>query len=630
MSDEPSTARRVFEELYQLRFAGTADTLAATALGTSAILTSPLLSQGFSTFPGSMVPLGLAAAGSAWGAWRATEPWRNAQIFPSTLKLRSSSPPPIPRKDISVEGMLIGYTADQGKPVYVDFEHLMRHFFILGQSGVGKTVSASLMMYQQMQRGGGCLFINGKSDYGAREQFWQMAKYCGREADVLWIIPDTPEASNTYNPVLYGDPDEKADGLLMLIPSTESSPGSDHYKQEAKQALTTLIAALQKAKLAYNMIDLTVLLMSANALEELERRLNQREPDSEEAKNFSLFLDKFRIPPSEKNPNGGIEVKRLKEVFGGIGGRLFTFGTGAFGQVMNTYDPDVVLHEAMMANKLIYVDLPTMGKDTTARNFGRLVIADLRTAISKLQRLSKIELPWPPYMVFCDEAGSYVNDSWSRIPEQARSAHCFFVPAAQTAANFQAISDELYEMVIGNAWSKLYFKVGTQATAVEAADLIGMKQGVARSMTTSRSASQSFALLRSAPETAIGDGLGVARMEKLEEQYIVSPDNLKGLAIGEAILTVGGSNIYHIKIPRIEFTPDIIKRMGSSRVNRWRSRGILVDGKRWEPANFFTNVEKYLTKSQVMSAVATAEIRDEDDMERSGVREGAGRKGDRR
>ena len=587
--------------------------------------TSPFISGAGRRVPDerhSRTPLPRSAApGSGGGS-------SNLGGTPRSTTHRSScarpSPSPFHERTSPSRACSSATTADRGQPVYVDYEHLTRHLFILGQSGVGKTVSASSLMYQQMQRGGGCLFINGKSDFGAREQFWQMARYCGREADVLWIVPDTPEASNTYSPVLHGDPDEKADGLLMLIPSTDTNPGADHFKQEAKQALTTLIAALQRAKLAYNMIDLTVLLMSSKALEELERRLKLREADSEEAKNFSLFLDKFRKLPSEKNPAGGIDVDRMKTTFGGIGGRLYTFGTGSFGQVMNTYEPDVVLHEAIRANKLVYVDLPTMGKDTTARNFGRLVIADLRSAIAKIQRLPHRDLPWPPYMVFADEAGSYVNDSWSRIPEQARSARIFFMPAAQTAANFQAISDELYEMVIGNAWTKLYFKIGTQATAEECADLIGMKVGVARSMTHSESASASMNVLRSAPESSIGDGFGRATLQRQEEQYIVSPDDLKRLRKGECVMTKGGEDIYHLKIPMLSFSPDALRRIGPSRVYRWRSEGIKVNGVNWEPAAFFTNVERYLTSAHITKEQRRADEEDERDMAVAKTRAGKG------
>lgn len=615
MSSKAKDFGRRFQEavhhFYTMKYGGTMDTLGVMGVGLGVLGATPLIAADLVGLPLSVFPMAMAGAGAAWMTWRTLEPWRKEHVLTSTLRLKSDHTPYKPPEGKAMQGLLIGYTCDSGEPVYLDYEHAMRHVFILGQSGVGKTVAASLLMYQQIQSGGGLLFIDGKIDAKNIEQIYHYCCYTGRQHDFLVINPDDPDKSNTYNPVLFGDADEKADGILQLIPSTETNPGADFYKQEAKQALTTLIRALQTCKLAYNMIDLTVLLMSGNALLELERKLAQAAADSDELKEFSLFLDKFRQPQTPQNPTGGLDMKKLKDVFGGIGGRLYSFGTGKFGRVMNTYEPEVNLYEAIRGNKIVYVALPTMGKDTTARNFGRMVIADLRTAISWLQKLPEHERPWPPFMAFCDEAGSYVNDSWSRIPEQARSAHVWFVPAAQTCANFQAISDELYEMVIGNAWVKLVFKVGTQATALEAAELIGKKLGVLKSLSGGETASASASYLRHAPESSVGSGSSFSVGERQQEMYIVTPDELKGLAKGECIMTYGGNQIYNLRIPMTVFDAEAQKRFGEFRVNRFRKTGLKIDNKQWRPAGFFEDVDRYLTAGAAKKAVKEAESEDE-------------------
>lgn len=58
-----------------------------------------------------------------------------------------------------------------------------------------------------------------------------------------------------------------------------------------------------------------------------------------------------------------VDIKRMKETFGGLAGRMYLFGTGKFGDVMNTYAPEIDLFEAIRAKKIIYVALPTMGKN---------------------------------------------------------------------------------------------------------------------------------------------------------------------------------------------------------------------------------------------------------------------------
>ncbi len=605
------------EHFYQMRFGGTKDALSTLSFGAGILSSAPLLAPHFSSFPMSIAPFASCAAGSAWLAWRLSEPWRKQHILSSTLKIRSDVSPMDFDHEENMKGMLLGYTCDGGKPVVVPDELLTRHIFIGGQSGVGKTVAASLLMYQQIQRGGGLLFIDGKVDQDNINQLYHYCCFAGRPQDLFVINPDDPNNSNTYNPVLYGDADEKADGLLQLIPSTESNAGADFYKQEAKQALTTLIRALQTARKAYNMIDLTVLLMNSNALLELEKDLKSRAPNSDALSEYALFLDKFRVPPSNQNPLGGIDMKKLKDVFGGIGGRLYSFGTGKFGQVMNTYTPDVTLFDAIMNNKIVYFALPTMGKDTTARNFGKLIIADLRTAISWIQKLPQDERPDPPFLAFCDEAGSYVNESWSRIPEQARSARVFFVPATQTAANFKAISDELFEMVIGNAWVKMFFKIGTQASALEYAELIGKRIAITKSLADSETKSSSTSFLRHNPESNVGAGSAINYGEREQEAYIVSPEDLKGLGMGECVVIIGGDQVYNIRIPMTKFDSNAKKRFGEFKVNRFRQPGkIIIDGEVWQEAGYFENVDRYLSTSihQLQKDTEAADAEDAEDM----------------
>ena len=108
-------------------------------------------------------------------------------------------------------------------------------------------------MFQQIQRGGGLAFIDGKLAGDDIETIYQYCCWAGREQDLLILNPGTPSMSNTYNPILRGDPDEVASRILSIIPSTENNPGADHYKQSANQGITTIVAALQAAGLAYNL-----------------------------------------------------------------------------------------------------------------------------------------------------------------------------------------------------------------------------------------------------------------------------------------------------------------------------------------------------------------------------------------
>ncbi|MBJ2259462.1 type IV secretion system DNA-binding domain-containing protein [Pseudomonas psychrophila] len=509
--------------------------------------------------------------------------WKDQLLLDSKINIRSAT------DLVRPDGMLVGYTTDTGNPVHIPDEDLMRHGFILGQSGVGKTVLGKLLMFQQIQRGGGLTFIDGKMNADDIQTIYQYCCWAGREQDLLILNPGNPDLSNTYNPILRGDPDEVAARILSIIPSTENNPGADHYKQSANQGIATLVAAFQAAGLAYNFIDFTILLMNHKAIEELETRLKKTQPHNPATKNLSLFLEQYKVGggPGKQGLENMVDIKRMKETFGGLAGRMYMFGTGKFGEVLNTYTPDIDLFEAIRAKKIIYVALPTMGKNEAASNFGKMFLGDFRTAISWVQALPEEERPNPPHLNFMDELGSYAVHSLARPFEQGRSAQMALFPAAQTLANLDVVSPDFKEMIIGNTWTKIFFKIGTQATAVECADLIGMKIGIAKSLSGTQNESSSTPLLNVAPEGGTGAAAGISEGEREQEEYKVSPDDLKALGKGECIIQYGGDQIFNVRVPMITIDKKLQKEIGRIRINHFRKASV-------EGADYFKNSDKYL------------------------------------
>lgn len=547
---------------------GFADNLALSALSASAFAAHPAILSGAT---GGLVGAGLAAAGGAWAAHRvASVGYRSVFDF-SSVRINSDEVPAVSPG----EGIILGYTVDTGEPLIVPWDDWMRHCLVVGQSGVGKTVFGEWVLAQQIANGGGLLWIDGKLDPDNLYKLDAMCAWSGRRSDLLVINAGDPNLTNSYNPILYGDADEVSSRVLSLIPSSESNPGTDYYRQAANQGVTTLVDAIQRAGLAYNFMDLSILLQNQRALSMLENLV----PVGPESKALKLFLGQF----TQTNKDGmtSIDMKRLKETFGGIGGRLHMFGSGNFGRITSTYSPDVNLYEAIRQNKIIYVMLPTMGKKEAASNFGKMMLGDLRSAIAKVQSLPKDDRPWPPFLNFSDEFGSYVTQAADRPFEQGRSAQVVMMPAFQTMANLDAVSEELREMVLGNTWNKVFFKVGTDDTAQKIVELIGKERRVALTVSISGGHSVRHDATGSAPKDASGsDSFGLT--ERTEEVEKVSADMLKKLGKGEAIVTYGGSKVYHIKIPALSFDKAFLDEIGPFSINKKRpyfTRGLDLFGK---------------------------------------------------
>lgn len=445
-------------------------------------------------------------------------------------------------------GLRLGYTKDKRMPLDVENDKLMRHLAIIGQSGVGKTVLGMNLLWQQTARGGGWLFIDAKLDKDVRDQLAYMTRIFGREDEFYVMNVDDPDNSNTYNPLLNGDPDEIASRLLNLLPSSDNNPGSDFYKQQANYALTVLVGALQAAGKRYTFMDLAIMLQSAAAIGKVETLVPL---DSQAFMVLQVFLDTFK----KKDKNGiQVDTEKLKNILGGMSGRIAQFAQGKFGKVFNTTTPEIDLTDIVQNNKMCYVMLPTMGKDTAALNLGKMVLSDLRTAVAKMQGLTKAQRPNPPFICFADEMGSYVMPGISRVFEQARSAGVMMIPAFQTFANLASVSPEFEEMIIGNTWTKCFFKLGSVDSATKAADLIGQEKKFQYSVSSSQSESASAQSLRVTPESSQSESGGIGESWRQMEEYRISPDKLTRMGVGECVVC-SGARTFHISTQAIEFPP---------------------------------------------------------------------------
>ena len=543
--------------------------------------------------------LGLLAAGgyaSMRISYDALKKERRAFVLPSSCKVESSDPPTY-KPD--TPGLLLGYCTDDGSPLFVSDDDLCRHGIIEGQTGMGKSVFGKAMMFQQIQRGGGLLFVDGKLDEDNIQDIYEYAAYCGRAHDFLVVNPGHPEMSNTYNPVLYGDPDEVAARIISLIPSTASSAGADFYKSSSALALVCFISALQestKAQVdawlaeckgkglpegyvdrsrvtgwAYNFLDLALLTMNEGVLNNLLQRVQGSSPDSLTRKNLSIFLEQYAKenngPSFGDAPAGSLQIdlKRLKETLGGIGARMHQFGSGKFGPVLNSYSPEVKMYDAIKEGKIVYVALPTMGKDVAAQNLGKMVIADLRTAISWLQ-MNKQDRPTIPFLAFLDEMSSYSTETLAVMFEQARSARVSLWPAIQTDSGLSNISEDFKERIMANTEIKIFFRLSSQQTAETASESIGVTKRVASSESTSQGTSASAQAMNIGPNKNLSDSSSSGSGEREQEEMLVHPDLIKSLEPGECVV-LRSPRVWNIRVPLIELEPAIKEAIGPLRIN---------------------------------------------------------------
>jgi intracellular multiplication protein IcmO len=544
-------------QLLDLRVGGFRDNVALLGSLWGGMMASPMFSDDLYA---RLVGVGISAAGSYMLGNKLAEVM-NPRVFDSPVKIHSDTARSV---DLSRDwgGMLLGFTVDTGKPVVVSWENWMRHAVTIGQSGMGKTVLGEWLMFQQIMRGGGLIWIDAKIDADNIDKLYLMCAFAGRLHELKVVNPDNPNTSNTYNPILYGDPDEVASRILSLIPSAANNPGADHYRSSANQGVTTTVSAIQQAGYGYTFRDLSILLQSEDAMKYLAEKLPK---NSDSARMYGLFLERFKT--TDRTGAKILDLKKISDLFGGVGGRLFSFAEGNFGRITETYSPEVRMFEDITSNRILYFALPTMGKAEAADQFGKMAVGDYRSAIAKIQSLPVALRPWPPTLGFFDEAGRYVGQSWSAIFEQGRSAHQALCPMIQTVANLEAVSDELREMVTGSTVTKIAFRLGTSSSAEFLTDYIGT-ENVRKLSTSAGGGGGENASAGTGVKQSMSRNKTMSFSESMEEVLRVSLNDVKSLEKGEAVVTTDGGKVYHIKVPRISFSDEFKKSVGRFQVNR--------------------------------------------------------------
>mgnify|MGYP001016293620 FL=1 len=466
-------------------------------------------------------------------------------------------------------GLFFGTTTDNGEDIYIHYNILLKHMMILGSTGSGKTTLMKSLMWQNVRAGGGCIFVDGKMDYVDFQDFYNLCYAIGRHEDIYVISPGDPERSNSYNPVLNGDPQEIASRITSLLPDDARA---EFYKNEGYKALETLINAsryiggerdekpdgtwtIKKDKDGnptkfgvINMYDLAIMLSNEAALQWMEDTLDENFPGYDVTNQFSLFLGQYR----ERDREGKMKINtaRLKANISGTAAKPYVFGTGLFGEVTSPYNPDVDLLTCIKESKVVYVMLPTMNKPDASKEFGKIFMSDFRTVVGWLQQNPKLR-PKIPYLVVMDEAGGYANANWDTLFQQCRSARISLVFSAQSTANLEDVSGTFYTKIKENTITTVAMKMQSEQGCNDISNLIGEQWDVTYSQSLGKGDSLGGST-QSLSSTTLGTSENIGVSETQQKVKIISPEDIKKLATGEAFVFYDGRMIFHVKTPYIE------------------------------------------------------------------------------
>jgi hypothetical protein len=349
--------------------------------------------------------------------------------------------------NMDAEGVFLGKNVHQGeaKDVYIAAEDRMRHFYVIGQTGTGKTTLIKNMIMQDIMNGEGVCYIDPHG------------------TDIEDILNSIPE--HRKQDVIYFDPSDVARplGLNML----EYDPTHPEQKTFVINELFSIFKKLY-----------------ANSPESMGPMFEQYFRNAtalvvEDPETGNTLLDVSRVLSDQKfremklqrckNP---IVVQFWKEIASKAGGdaslaNMVPYITNKFdvflsNDIMRTIvsqeKSSFTFRDVMDGRKILLVNL-AKGRlgDINSHLIGLILVGKIFMAA--LSRVDALYTRPPEFYLYIDEFQNVTTDSISAILSEARKYRLGLVLAHQFIAQ---IDPGIRDSVFGNVGSMAVFRVGAE------------------------------------------------------------------------------------------------------------------------------------------------------------------------
>lgn len=341
------------------------------------------------------------------------------------------------------QGLLLGYNVFRGvkKPIRLSDSDRQRHMYVVGQTGVGKSVFLENLALQDMINGDGFAFIDPHGD--TAEKLLSMIPK-ERAEDVIYFCPadtDYPMGLNIFE----AETDDQKDFVIQEVinvlyklydPQRQGIIGP-RYEHLFRNAALTVMAGPDGG----SFIDIPKLFRDKDYVAQKLKYVTDP--------NVLEFWQK-EMPQSQRSNEFGEVVSWFVSKFGAFLSNSMM--RNIIGQIDSSFD----LRHIMDNKKILLVNL-SKGRtgELNSRLLGMMFVMNFQKAA-----MSRANIPESERTDFClyvDEFQNFSTESFATIMSEARKYHLNLIVANQFTTQ---LTDEIREAVFGNMGSIVSFRVG--------------------------------------------------------------------------------------------------------------------------------------------------------------------------
>lgn len=362
--------------------------------------------------------------------------WQNYKIAP-------------PPANIPQEGILLGHNIYRGvkKEIHMKNEDRFRHFYVIGQTGTGKSSILQVMIRQDLKNGKGIAVVDPHG-----QLIDDILPFIPRERadDVIYFNPADLERPMGLNLLEAETPEERdmvaLDAMNIMIKLFDEEVFGPRIQDYFRNGCLTLMEY-----------------KDGGCLTDMVRLFTDDDFQYERTKDLKNPIVKS-FWEQQMAKTGAREKQEMIPYFAAKFGQFVTNGMmrNIIGQTRSAFD----FGDVMNNGKILLMNL-SKGEtgDLNSKLLGLMIVSKIQVAALRRQRLPK-ELR-RDFFLYIDEFQNYVTDSIEVILSEARKYRLGLAMAHQYLAQLEQDkgkkgSVNLKDAIFGNVGTMMAYKIGAQ------------------------------------------------------------------------------------------------------------------------------------------------------------------------